>query len=139
MGSLSNYAENKILDHIVGKTSFTMPSIYLALWTDSATIDDASTGSTANEVSTSGTSYARKSTSGSDWEAAASGAIQNAGAITFTTATGSWGTVKYVALVDNATAGAGNIIAWAQLGTNKAITTGDTASFAAGDIDITLD
>ena len=26
MGSLSNYAENKILDHLTGKTSYTIPT-----------------------------------------------------------------------------------------------------------------
>ncbi|KKN28890.1 hypothetical protein LCGC14_0849430, partial [marine sediment metagenome] len=28
MGSFSNYAEVEILDHVVGKTSFTMPIAY---------------------------------------------------------------------------------------------------------------
>lgn len=138
MGSLSNYAELKILDHIVGKTSFTMPTIYIALAT--AEITDATTGVTITEPSTSGTAYARKSTAGADWESAASGATQNANAITFATATGAgWGTVTYFALVDNGTVGAGNIIAWGQLGSSKTISAGDTASFAAGDIDITID
>lgn len=134
-GSFSNYAENKILDHIVGKTSFTMPSIWIGLW--AATLSDTSTGATAGEPS--GNNYSRKSTAAADWESAASGATQNANAITFATASGSWGTITDFALVDNATTGAGNIIAYGTLTTSKSISSGDTASFAAGDIDITLD
>lgn len=137
MGSLSDYAENKILEHIVGKTSFTMPSIWIALTASGNAITDSSTGTSI--VEPSGNAYARKSTAGTDWGTAASGAISNSNAITFTTATGSWGTISYFALVDNATTGAGNIIAWGSITTPKAIDNGDTASFAVGDIDITLD
>jgi len=140
-GSLSDYAELKFLEHMVGKTSFTMPTVYVALVTTLPT--DASTGSTLVEPSTSGTAYARKSTAGADWNAAASGAISNANAITFATATGAgWGTVVGFALTDNATAGAGNVIGWGSLGTNKLISSGDTASFAGGtpgDLQITMD
>jgi hypothetical protein len=137
-GSFSDYAENKILDHLVGKTSWTMPTVYVALCTSAPT--DSSTGATIVEPSTSGTAYARKSTAGADWEAAASGANQNANAITFATATGAgWGTITHFALVDSGTVGAGNMLAWGSLTVSKAISAGDTASFAAGDLDITLD
>jgi hypothetical protein len=139
-GSFSDYAELKILDHITGKTSFTMPTIYVALVTTVAT--DASVGSTLVEPSTTGTAYARKSTAGADWNAAASGATSNANAITFATATGAgWGTIVGFALCDSGTAGAGNVIAWGSL-TSKTISSGDTASFAGGtpgDLQITLD
>jgi len=136
-GSFSDYAENKIIDHITGKTSFTMPTIYIALVTTVPT--DASIGSTLVEPSTGGTAYARKSTAGADWNAAASGATDNANALTFATATGSgWGTIVGFALCDSATVGAGNVIAWGSL-TSKTIAAGDTASFAVGDLDITLD
>lgn len=129
-GSFSDYTENKVLDHIVGKTSFTMPTAYVALFTVAPT--DAGGGT---EVS--GGSYARESTAGADWNAASSGAISNANAITFTTATGDWGTVVACALFDAATSG--NMLAWGDLTTSKAVNSGDTASFAAGDLDITLD
>lgn len=134
MGSFSDYAENKVLDHIVGKTSFSMPaSVYVALCTAAPT--DASTGSTITEPS--GGAYARKLTAGADWNAAAAGAIANANALAFAQATGDWGTITHFVLVDAASNG--NVLAWGALSVSKAITTGDTASFAAGDLDITLD
>jgi hypothetical protein len=137
-GSFSDYCELKILEHIVGKTSFTMPTIWIALVTTLPT--DASTGATLVEPTTAGgTLYARKSTAGSDWGTAAAGAIANSAIITFATAAAAgWGTIVGFALVDSATAGAGNVIAWGSL-TSKTILAGDTASFAIGDLSITLD
>jgi len=136
MGSFSNYAELKILDHIVGKTSFTMPTCYVSLATADPT--DAGTGASHNECANAN-SYARVTTAGADWEAAASGANQNAQDITFPEASGSWGTVTHFALLDSGTHGAGNVLAHGALGASKAIGDGDTPKFAAGDIDITLD
>lgn len=136
-GSFSDYAELKILEHLVGKTSWTMPSVYIALVTTLPT--DASIGSTLVEPSTTGTAYARKSTAGADWGTAAAGAISNANAITFATATGAgWGAIVGFALCDSATVAAGNVLAWGSL-TSKTILAGDTASFAVGDLQITLD
>lgn len=130
MGSFTDYTENKVLDHVVGKTSFTMPSVWIALFT--AAPSDAGGGT---EVS--GGSYARKSTAGADWTAASSGATSNANVITFVTPSGSWGTVTHFALMDASTAG--NMLAWSALTTPQAVGTGNVVSFAVGDLDITLD
>lgn len=129
MSSFSDYAENKVLDHIVGKTSFTMPSVWVALYT--AIPSDSGGGTECT-----GGSYARKSTAGADWTAASGGATSNANAITFITPTGSWGTATHFGLFDAATTG--NLLAWAPLTTPQAIGTGNTVSFAVGDLDITL-
>lgn len=131
-GTLSDYLENKLLDHIVGKTSFTMPSVWIGLWT--ATLSDTSTGATAGEVS--GGSYARKSTAGSDWNAASGGSLTNANALAFPTATGSWGTVTHFMLVDASSAG--NMLAWADLTASKTIGSGDTAQFNASALTLTM-
>jgi len=129
-GSFSDYAELKILDHLVGKTSFTMPTAYLAL----STADPTDSG--AGMAEPSGGAYARKVTAGSDWAAAASGANQTAENLTFTTATGAWGTITHFALYDAATAG--NMLAHGSLSASKVVANGDTFQFDAGDIDITL-
>jgi hypothetical protein len=139
-GSASDYLENKILDHCLGKTSFTMPStVAIALCTTLPT--DASTGATIVEV-TNANSYVRKTVAGTDWNAAASGSSSNVNAITFATATGAgWGTIVGFAIVDNATFGAGNVLFWGSL-TSKAIAAGDTATFAGGspgDLVVTAD
>jgi hypothetical protein len=128
--SKTDYLENKLLDHIVGKTSYTMPTTHVALFT--AAPSDAGGGT---EVS--GGSYARKATAGADWNAASGGSISNANALAFPTASGSWGTVTHWALMDASTSG--NMLRWAALGASKAVGTGDTPSFAAGALVLTED
>ncbi len=136
MGSVSDYAELKILELIVGKTAFSTPTVYIALCTADPT--DAGTGASMNEV-TNANAYARKSTAGADWNAAASGAISNANAIGFVEASGSWGTISHFVLVDSGTHGAGNVLAHGSLGVSKAISNGDAVTFGAGDLSATLD
>ena len=136
MGSFSNFLENEVLDHLFGKATYTAPAtLYVGLW--KAALSDSSSGSTANEVS--GGSYVRKAVTNNNtnWPTASGGAKANGTAITFVTATASWGTVTYFAILDAASAG--NILGWGQLTVAKTIGSGDTASFAVGDLDITLD
>ena len=136
-GSFSDFLELEVLDHVFGAAAYTAPvTIYVGLWTSALT--DASTGATAGEVS--GGSYARVAVTNNatNFPAASAGAKSNGTAVTFPTATASWGTVTYVGLLDSVTLGAGNLLAWADLTTSKTISSGDTASFAAGDIDFTL-
>ncbi len=87
MGSASDYAEAKILDHLVGKTSFTMPTCYIAL----STADPTEDGSGIAEPVATG--YARQATAGADWNAATVGAggTSNANAISFGPAGGGGG------------------------------------------------
>ncbi len=136
MGSFSNYAENKVLDHIVGKTAFTMPTVYIALCTADPT--DVGTGASMNEAADAN-SYARKSTAGSDWNAASGGSIDNALAIAFAVASGSWGTMTHFALVDSGTHGAGNMLAHGSLAGSITVVSGETVTFNAGDLSATLD
>jgi hypothetical protein len=132
MAGKTSYLENKILDHTNGKTAYTMPTVYVGLFTAAPT--DAGGGTECT-----GGSYARKSTAAADWVAGAGnpGSAANAAAITFVTATGSWGTATHFGLFDAASAG--NLLRWGALGTSKAIGTGDSASFAAGALTITED
>lgn len=131
MGSFADYIENKFLDHLVGKTSYTMPTVWVGL----STADPLDTA--AGLAEPAGGSYARVETAGADWNPASGGANDNANAITFPEATASWGTVSHFALFDAVTAG--NMLAHGSLSPSKAIGSGDTAKFAAGALDITLD
>lgn len=129
--SLSNYTELKILDHLNGKTEFTMPTVYVGLST-------ANPGDTASDLAEpSGNSYARIATTGATWAAAAGGIASNAAAITFPTATGAWGTITYFALFDALTSG--NMLASGALTQAKAVASGDTPKFDIGAISITID
>ena len=131
MSGFSDYWENKILDHIFGKGSYTPPTIYVGL----STADPADDGSGLAEPS--GNAYARVQTSVSDWNAAVNGSLDNTGNITFAQATGNWGTITHFALFDAATAG--NMLAYGALSQSKSISESDTARFEAGDLDISLD
>lgn len=134
-GSKSDYLENAILDGILGGGTWSKPgTVYLGLWT--ATLSDTSTGATAGEVS--GGSYVRKSVTNNatEWPNASAGSKSNANAQSFATASASWGTVTHFAILDVVTAGAGNILYWADLNASKTIGSGDTATFAAGAITV---
>lgn len=126
MGSLSNYAENKILDHLLKTASFTQPTnIYVALHTADPT--DAASGA---EVS--GGSYARVLCN--TWDAAASRTTSNTNTVTFAAATGSWGTVTHWSIWDASSAG--NMLAHGSLSVSNSVVSGNVVSFAAGELDI---
>jgi hypothetical protein len=128
MANISDYYENKFIDHMLRAVAFTPPStIYLALYTAAPT--DAGGGT---EVS--GGSYARQSFTLS---AASGGATSNSADITFPTATANWGTIVAVGIFDASTNG--NLLMWGTLTTSKTVSSGDTFKIAAGDLDITID
>jgi len=128
--NLTLYAENKYLEHLVGKTAYALPDCYIGLFTvipdeDGAGGTEASAGN-----------YVRKNTAGGDWEAAAAGAIQNANDITFIEcAAGNWGLIVGIGIWDAESGG--NCRSWMPLGANKQVDIGDTFRLEAGDIDIT--
>lgn len=131
MGNISNYLANALLNHIFGKGTYTSPTnIYVELSTTAPT--DAGT----NVTPPSGGGYARKQTAPSDWNMAAGRIIDNANAIEFAEASASWGTLSHFALFDAASGG--NFLGWGALATPKAVDSGDTARFAAGDLDVSF-
>jgi len=135
-GGFSDVAENKVLDHIVGKASFAKPTVYLGFCT--ADPGEEATGANCNEVpNTNG--YERVATPPADWNSASSGAIDNANALASPEASGSWGTVTHYILVDSPTYGSGNILVYDQLDTAKTISKGDNLEFAAGELNLVLD
>ncbi len=134
-GSKSDYLENKLLDHMLGGATYSQPAdVWVGLYTVAPT--DAGGGTEC-----SGGSYARvqvpNESGDSNWDAAASGAKANTNDITFPEATGDRGEVVAFGIFDADSAG--NLLYWGDLTANKTINTGDTAKFAAGDIDITED
>lgn len=131
MGSFSDHLENEILDHIFGKGSYTPPTIYVGL----STADPLDSGSGLAEPS--GNGYARVATSSGSWTTSSGGSLSNASDISFPQATGSWGTITHFALFDAASAG--NMLAHGALNQSKTVASGETAKFAAGDLDVSLD
>lgn len=127
MSTYSDYLENKVLEHITGKTSYTMPAVYVALFTANPT--DAGGGTEANYGS-----YARVATSGSTWGAASGGSITNSGAaITFPACTSGTNTITGFGAFD---ASSGGNLLW--YGTcSLAVSSGITPSFATSTLTIT--
>lgn len=133
MGSFSDYLENELLDHVFKTGAYTAPTnIYVALCT--STPDDADTGSTFPGELTGG-GYVRIKCN--TWDAAASGATENTQPVTYAQATADQGTVTHFALADKTTLG--NALGWGALSASRVISSGDTARFATGDLDVTLD
>lgn len=143
--SLTNTAETDLLTLMFNNTNWsnigdatglqgssTAGDFYISLHTATP----GETGSDANEVS--GGSYARVAVarSAGGWTISGNNA-SNTAAITFPTATGSWGTITYFGMhYDN---GASSMIAYGALTSSKAITTDDVFEFAIGDLDVDLD
>lgn len=123
--SYSDFLENKVTAHVFSGTSYTPPTLYVALFT-SATADNG----TGTEVS--GGSYARQTMTMTTTGDTAS----NTAAIEFPTASASWGTVTHMAVYDAVTGG--NMLAHGALTASKTIDSGDVFRFPAGDVDITL-
>ena len=126
-GSLSDFLENELLDHVLKTGAYAVPAnIYVAL----STADPLDDGSGIAEPV--GASYARVVMDA--WDAAASRATENTNKITFPQSTGDWGTITHWAIYDAITGG--NFLAHGDFTTSKAAPTGTNLYVAAGDIDV---
>ena len=124
--SKTDYAENAVLDWLLGGAAPTRPTArYVALTTTTPT--DAAAGT---EVT--GGAYARVAAT---FAAASGGSTSNSGTVTFPTPTANWGTVTHFEIWDALSGG--NRLYWGALGTAQAINTGNTPSFAAGALVVT--
>ena len=128
MGSITDFLENELLDHIFNGAYTPPATIYLALATADPT--DAATGAAMNEVANTG-SYARTAIT---FGAAASRRVTQNATVTFPQATGPWGTVTHWAVVDSATHGAGNVLSHGALVDPKSVVSGNTPSVASGEV-----
>ena len=125
-GNLTNYLENKLIDHFLGTTSYTMPAdVYIALFTVAPS--DAGGGT---EVT--GGSYARQIAT---FSAASSGATSNDSNIDFTGMPAA--TTVAIGIFDALTSG--SMLLYGTLTTNKTTDAGDTLRIATGDLDISID
>jgi hypothetical protein len=128
MAELSNFLENKLLDHVLRNVSYTSPTtVYVGLFTDDPT--DAGTGT---EVS--GGSYARQILSVTT---ATGGIVTSSADVTFPQATGSWGTVSHIGLLDALSSG--NLLMHTPLTTSRLIESGDILKISTGNLTASLD
>lgn len=126
MSALTNYLENKLLDHITGVAAYTMPSgLYVKLH-----LGDPGEDATANPATETTRAAAAFVTN------AASGTISNTTAITWT-GVSTTETVTHVSIWDASTAG--NPLMKGALSASKALTAGDNLTIAIGDLDLSFD
>ena len=124
---MSNYLENALINSTIRGTTFTAPAtVYVGLYTSDPT--DANTGT---EVS--GGSYARQVAT---FAAPSNGTAASNADITFPTATGNWGTVGWIGILDALTSG--NLLYHTALDSSKTIQTGDVLKISSGNLTVTL-
>ena len=130
-GVISDYLENKIIDHTLRNQSYASPgtNVYVALFTDATVQNDANDGTEVDA-----TAYQRVQVT--NWDAPTSGSTSNGADINFPTAGANWGNIRYIGIFDASTHG--NLLFWGQLDEDKDVTNGDTFSIQAEDLDIWL-
>jgi hypothetical protein len=127
MAEMSNYLENALINATLRNTSYTSPAtVYVGLYTSDPT--DADTGT---EVS--GGSYARTAVT---FGSPSDGVTTNSAAVEFQQATGSWGTVGWIGILDASTSG--NLLYHTALDASKTIASGDIFKIATGSLSVTL-
>lgn len=132
MAALSDYLENKLLDHLLGGGDYTPAgTLYVALFT-------AAPSDSGGGTECSGGSYARKSVTNNttNWPVTSGASKSNGTLISFAAATGSWGTVTHWGIFDASSGG--NLLAWGAMDSSQAVASGDTASFAIGALVINM-
>jgi hypothetical protein len=147
MSQMSNYLENKLVDHIFRGQTFAAPAtLHVALYT--AIPNDAGGGT---EVSTSGTNYARaavtcslanwagtQSTGSTTASTGTGGVTSNNAAIVFNAPGGTaWGSIVGFGIFDAATGG--NLLLFGSLSTAKTVNANDAApQFNAAQMTVTF-
>jgi hypothetical protein len=128
MAELSDYLENKLLDHVLRGTSYSSPTtVFVGLYTSDPGDDNSGTECT-------GAAYARQALSVTT---ASAGIVTSSADVTFPQATDSWGTISHIGLLDAVTSG--NLLMHTPLTTSKTIDTGDIFKIASGSLTAELD
>ncbi len=149
MANMSDYLENKIIDHVFRGQAFTTPAtLYIALCT--STPSDASNGTTCFECVDA--SYTRQviANTTANWAATdgatsivspsggTGGTTSNNAAITWAN-WASTNTISAVVISDNATTSKGNLLFWGTLTANKVVSSGDSFAFNVSQLSIQID
>lgn len=131
MASLTLLGQKLLLDHTIGLTSYTMPTVHLGLFTASP----GETGSLAGEPS--GGSYARVALASKlTATVLATGLMVSSALIQFPSPSAAWGTVAHWGVCDAASAG--NVLLYGPLTNTWAVNAAGIApSFLAGAFQIT--
>lgn len=138
MGSVSDTVETALGKAVVQAITYTASSPqYLALGTFA---DDTTFTEVANANNYSRTSVTMNATNWPE-DGTIKGKFTNNVVITTATASGSWGTPTYWAMMTSGTYGAGTVVMWGAIdaATVQAIGNGNFGNFAVGTIILTFD
>jgi hypothetical protein len=141
MSAMSDYLENKLVDHLFRAQTLSAPAtLHIGLLT-------AAPSDSGGGTEVSGNNYSRVSVTSSlaNWAGTQSagstvassgtgGQTSNNASITFATPSGTWGTVSHFAIYDAASGG--NLLFHGSLSIAKTINQGDTVSFPAGSLTV---
>lgn len=130
MGSLSDFAENELLDHVFNAAYTPPATIYLCLCTADPT--DAGTGASMNEHANE-KGYARKAIAFSE---ASSRKVVQDGAVTFDEATDTWTEITHYGISDSGTHGAGNMLAHGSFAEGFTPVSGNTPIVATTKVEV---
>lgn len=133
--SFSNYLENKLLDHVFGGGDFARPATLYVGLSSTAPADD---GTNITEPAVGAYARVAVTNNATKWPAAAAGSKSNGEGISFPAATADWGAALTHFFIADA-AVAGNILGAGALGAAVTVLNGETVSFSAGDLVVTLD
>jgi hypothetical protein len=129
MGSISDYLEDALLDHVLGTASYTQPTIYVGL----STADPTDSG--GGDAEPAYTAYAR--VAHASWTTAASRALENTGTITFPQkADGGSEDITHFTIWDASSGG--NMLGHGVFTTNKVIVINNTPTIATTELDVSV-
>ena len=128
MGSIADFLENELLDHVCNAAYTPAATVYLGLSTADPT-DDAS-----GLAEPSGNGYIRKAIT---FAAAASRHVAQNADVDFAQASGAWGMIAHYGVFDAESAG--NMMAHGALGASKEVVSGNTPSVASGQVTVSYD
>lgn len=133
MAAMTQFLQKKLLDHTLGIATWTKPTdVLLALHT----ADPGETGSTAFEVSTSGTGYTRKSIlSIMSATLLTSGRSTLTSSVTFGPALTDWGDISHATVHDQL----GNALFYGALASIQSVVTGQSFQLTPGQFIIGFD
>lgn len=127
-GKFSKYADNALLNHVFGTTTFTSPTtVYLAL---STTIPDANDGNITEPVDMG---YARMAIA---FTTSTARSLTNSARINFANATGNWGSITGYVLYDALTGG--NPLGTGSFTTPMTVNSGDACSVFASTVTVSV-
>jgi len=130
LGSITDFLELELLDHVANAVYVASASLFVALCTADPT--DTATTLAGVEVANAN-AYARTAIT---FSAAASRQVIQSGAVTFPQATGAWGTITHWAIVTSGTYNAGNCLAHGSFTGSFAPVNGNTPTIPTTEIKV---